>query len=143
MKNRIGCALVALGIVIAYSSASGHHNGCCGDGSIDPQKAVKLNGVVEKVELVNPHSKILVGVSGRDSRVETWLVELPTVSQLDSLGWKKETFKAGMAISITVLPVSSVSQPYPNQRIQADHYALLGCLTLPGGKQLGSVALCK
>jgi len=41
----------------------------------DPNKPVKIKGMVVKMEWLNPHSWIHIDVTGPDGKVERWIVE--------------------------------------------------------------------
>ena len=68
--NRIGqinCIVIAF--LVWSTSAFSHHSV---DGRYDRQKTVTLNGVITKVDWINPHIRMYFDVTDDDGSVTTW-----------------------------------------------------------------------
>ena len=60
-----------------------------------------IGGVVTRFDWQNPHTHILLDVTGENNEIEHWFVELESRSTLSHLGWTKDTLKPGDRISVT------------------------------------------
>lgn len=60
-----------------------------------------IGGVVTKFDWTNPHTHILVDVTGENNEIEHWDIELESRSMLGRLGWSKDSVKPGDRISVT------------------------------------------
>jgi hypothetical protein len=79
---------------------SAHHGG----GSFDLSRSVTYNGVLTKVELVNPHSWLYFDVTEPNGKVSHHRCEMRSVHVLRRSGWGKEQFPAGQAITVEAAP---------------------------------------
>ena len=66
----------------------------------DANKPVKLDGVVTKMEWINPHSWIHIDVKTPDGKVEKWMVEGGAPNALLRRGWTKASLPAGTEILV-------------------------------------------
>src|SRR3954465_3127707 len=66
----------------------------------DISKPVELEGVLTKMEWVNPHGWIYVDVKGPDGQIQHWAVEAGGPRQLLRRGLRKEDFPAGIAVKV-------------------------------------------
>ena len=66
----------------------------------DAKKPVHLEGVVSKVELINPHSWIHVDVKTPDGQVTTWMVEAGSPNVLLRRGFTKQTVHTGTPVVV-------------------------------------------
>lgn len=114
MKTLTALALLAV-------AAAAHH----GVKGFLGKKQVKLQGVVTKVDWINPHVLIHMDVSGADGRVENWLVEASS-----ALGMQRGGIKRGSLAEGTAIVVEGYAAGGGALRITALQ------LTLPGGKTL-------
>ena len=89
--------LIAL---FAATPVLAHHGG----GSFDLSKSVTYEGVLTKVELVNPHSWLYFDVTGADGKVSHHRCEMRSVHVLRRSGWSKEEFPVGKAITVEAAP---------------------------------------
>ena len=92
-------ALAAVALAFA-APAFAHHGG----GSFDLSKSITYNGVLTKVELVNPHSWLYFDVTGPDGKVSHHRCEMRSVHVLRRSGWNKEQFPAGKSIVVEAAP---------------------------------------
>ena len=102
MKSTLVMAFI-LTIALFATTAPGlaHHSSAM----FDQSKTVKLEGVVKKWELTNPHSWLWVDVPGKDGKVVTWGFEAEGPSTLSRAGIKPSDFKQGTKITITGNPM--------------------------------------
>src|SRR3989442_11452851 len=82
------------------SFASAHHGG----GSFDLSKSVTYNGVLTKVELVNPHSWLYFDVTGSDGKLSHHRCEMRSVHVLRRSGWTPDLFQVGQQIILEASP---------------------------------------
>jgi hypothetical protein len=87
----IAGALLNLGAADAHHSSSPH---------FDSTKPVKLEGVVTKFKLVNPHAYIYFDVKGADGKVTNWNCEMNSASLLTRSGWTEQLFAPGTVIKV-------------------------------------------
>ena len=82
------------------SFVSAHHGG----GTFDLTRSVTYEGVLTKVELVNPHSWMYFDVKGPDGKVSHHRCEMRSVHVLARSGWTKDQFPAGQPITVEAAP---------------------------------------
>ena len=88
---------MALGLVAAALPVLAHHSFA---GEFDGNKRVTLNGVVTKMDWVNPHAYIYVDVKGDDGVVVNWAIETGAPNVLYRQGWRKDDLKAGDTVTV-------------------------------------------
>ena len=67
-------------------------------------KQTTLEGTITEVAWGNPHSVIFVDAKPADqpdATVKNWSIEAPSPRRLSTLGWNRETVKAGDKVKIT------------------------------------------
>ena len=89
----VGVAVLGLGArpVMAHHAFSAE---------FDANRPVQLEGVVTRMEWVNPHSWIHVDVKKPDGTVEKWMVEGGTPNTLLRRGLRKQDLLAGTEIKV-------------------------------------------
>lgn len=90
-------AVVAAGLILAGVPAWAHHAFAA---EFDAKKPVHLEGVVSKVELINPHTWIHVDVKGTDGNVTMWMVEAGSPNVLLRRGFTKTTVPSGTLVVV-------------------------------------------
>jgi len=90
-------AVVAAGLILAGVPVWAHHAFAA---EFDAKKPVHLEGVVSKVELINPHTWIHVDVKGPDGNVTMWMVEAGSPNVLLRRGFTKTTVPAGTPVVV-------------------------------------------
>jgi hypothetical protein len=77
-----------------------HHGG----GTFDLTRSVTYNGVLTKVELVNPHSWLYFDVKEASGKVSHHRCEMRSVHVLRRSGWAKEQFPIGVPVTVEAAP---------------------------------------
>ncbi len=85
------------GLVLATVPAWAHHAFAA---EFDAKKPVHLEGVVTKVELINPHSWIHVDVKETDGKTASWMVEAGSPNVLLRRGFTKATIATGTPVVV-------------------------------------------
>jgi len=115
------CALLA-GITFAVS-ASAHHSFVM----FETTKQVTLSGTVTSFEWTNPHTYIELDVKDAAGAIKHWSIELGSPSILQQSGWKHNTLKKGLEVTLLVNPLKN-----------GNPGGLLIQASLPDGKKLGN-----
>jgi hypothetical protein len=99
MRNTKGLVITAIigALIVASSPASAHHSFAA---AFDENKPVNLQGVVTKVELVNPHSWVWMDVTNEDGSVTNWGFEGGPPVNLFRNGVTKDTLPVGAEIKV-------------------------------------------
>ena len=98
MRNVKFFALAAgAGMILAAAPAWAHHAFAA---EFDAKKPVHLEGVVSKVELINPHAWIHVDVKAADGKVTSWMVEAGSPNVLLRRGFTKATVATGTPVVV-------------------------------------------
>jgi len=86
-------------VLIAFLSAApcllAHH----GVPAFDMSKVTTIKGTVVDYQLINPHMLMRIKVVGDDGNSVEWVVESVSALMLMRVGFKRDTFKPGDAIT--------------------------------------------
>ena len=66
----------------------------------DVNRPVKLQGIVTKWELINPHSWIHLDVKGEEGKSMTWMIEVGSPNSLFRYGFTKDSLPPGSEIVV-------------------------------------------
>ena len=80
-----------------------HH----GSAAFDTGKRVTLKGTVKEWVYVNPHCLLTLDVKGEDGQVVQWIAETQPPTSVFPLGYRKDSFKPGDEVTVTVEPVKN------------------------------------
>jgi uncharacterized protein DUF6152 len=82
-------------------SALAHHSASM----FDSKKEVTLTGVVKEFQYTNPHSWLIVDVTGKDGKVTSWGFEAEGPGTLLRAGIRRSDFAPGTKLTITGHPM--------------------------------------
>jgi len=100
-KSRGHHAIVVAGLLLIAGSASAHHSATM----FEQTKQITVEGVVKEFQYTNPHSWLLVDVTGKDGKVTTWGFEAEGPTTLQRAGIRPSDFKPGTKLTITGNPM--------------------------------------
>src|SRR5262247_116091 len=110
MKGKGLMFIVAAGLLLNAIPFFGHH----GDAGRYEENVVVMTGTVVEVQLVDPHSIIVLDIANEKGQPVRWQAELGGRNALaKNFGWNKNTLKFGDKITITGRRVKS-GAPYIN-----------------------------
>jgi hypothetical protein len=87
----------AVAVSLSPSPALAHHAFAA---EFDAKKPVHLEGVLTKVELINPHAWIHIEVKGPDGKVTSWMIEAGSPNVLLRRGFTKTTVAPGTPVVV-------------------------------------------
>ena len=96
-KKLLPCLLLA-GVV---APALAHHS----FSMFDDKKEVVLKGEVKEFQWSNPHTWIQLNVTDAAGKVVEWSIDGGSPNLVGRQGWKRNTFKPGDQVEITVHPM--------------------------------------
>lgn len=71
----------------------------------DETKEVVLKGTVKEFQWSNPHTWIQLNVTDASGKVVEWSIEGGSPNLVGRQGWKRNTFKAGDQVEVTIHPL--------------------------------------
>jgi hypothetical protein len=99
MTRRIFLSACMAALLAAPAAA--HHSGTM----FEETKIVTLEGVVKEFQYTNPHSWLLVDVTGADGKVTTWGFEAEGPTTLMMMQVRRSDFTPGTKLTITGHPM--------------------------------------
>jgi len=97
MNLKSAAAIAGAALILAGTPARAHHAFAA---EFDAKKPVHLEGVISKVELINPHAWIHVDVKGPDGKITTWMIEAGSPNVLLRRGINKNTVVKGTQVVV-------------------------------------------
>jgi hypothetical protein len=95
-------SVIAVGLLIPFPLAA-HH----GSAAFETGKKVVLKGTVNQWVYSNPHCLLTLDVKGEDGQMVQWIAEGQAPNVIFPVGYRKDSFKAGDQVSVTVEPVKN------------------------------------
>ena len=89
------------GLTLGAAPALAHHS----FSMFDAQKEVVLKGAVKEFQWSNPHTWIQLNVTDASGKTVEWSIEGGSPNLVGRQGWKRNTFKPGDEVQITVHPL--------------------------------------
>ena len=84
-------------LLLALLAALAHHS----TAPYDLIHGTVISGVVDRFDWENPHAHIYLDVTGEESVIEHWTIELESPGHLRRLAWTRDTIKPGDRITVT------------------------------------------
>ena len=110
MKSKVLFFIVSASMLLTSVPFLAHH----GDAGRYEESTVVMTGTVVEVQLVDPHSIIVIDIPNEKGQVVRWQAELGGRNALaKNFGWNKNTLKFGDKLTITGRKVKS-GAPYVN-----------------------------
>ena len=99
MNKRLAATIVgALGVLLLTPPSFGHHSFTA---EFDDRNPVELNGVISKIDWINPHVYIYLDVKDKDGKVTTWALECHPTHWFSKAGLKKSMLGEGQAVTVS------------------------------------------
>ena len=91
-------------LLSASSQLAAHHSDSVYfvDDRGDPRGAVKIEGTVTQVRLINPHAEFFVEVVNEAGETDRWAIESDSWNQLQGFGWNEATIEVGDRVEVIV-----------------------------------------
>ena len=89
-------SIVAVGLAAMSASLLAHH----GDAGRYEDKLTTVKGIVVELQLINPHSIVVLDVNEDGGKVVRWRGEAGTATQLKGWCWTRDVIKPGDSISM-------------------------------------------
>ena len=96
MRTMTGLLLGAA-LLVAAVPAVAHH---AFSAEFDATKPVRLQGVITKMEWINPHAWMHVDVTNDDGSVDSWMIEAGPPGALVRRGWRKDSVQPGTEVFV-------------------------------------------
>lgn len=124
------------GLTALAGAAAAHH----GDAGRFEDEVSTITGTVVALQLINPHSGILMNVPDENGKPVTWHVEMEAPQRLQSaFGWNRNTLTPGTTITVTGRRIKS-GAPDINVTERARIYLTDGCKEIYHSRDLEPLA---
>ncbi|MDP6581649.1 MAG: DUF6152 family protein [Vicinamibacterales bacterium] len=98
MRRKIAVVLAAAVVALAAAPVAEAHHAFSAE--FDANRPIHLEGVVTKMEWINPHSWVHLDVTNEDGSVTSWMVEGGTPNTLLRRGFTKNSLLPGTEIIV-------------------------------------------
>jgi hypothetical protein len=87
---------------LSFSAAAHHSAACC-----DFTQSVPVAGIVKSIEVMNPHTKLVLIVTDKDGKNREIYFEGHSRNNVYRRGWRPDMVRAGDKITINIAPVKT------------------------------------
>ena len=98
-----GVVLAIVGVLMMPAPTQTHHGGA----SFDNTKELTLKGTVTEWLWANPHCFLKIDAKDETGTVRNWNLEFGNPTDITLRGFRRNSFKVGEEITVTVTPVKS------------------------------------
>src|SRR5262245_10437700 len=104
MDERLFRALLAtVALLMTAVPILAHH----GTATFDTDKEITLKGTVTEWIWANPHCFLKFDAKDDTGTVRNWAVETGNPTDMSTRGWRRNSFKFGDEVSVTIQPVKN------------------------------------
>jgi hypothetical protein len=97
----------SLSILLLAAPVSAHHSHSA---TYDGERQVTLQGVVTRIEWVNPHAYLFIDDAESDGTVTNWAVEFGSPFDLERAGWNSGSLRVGEVVNVRGIPARGQSK---------------------------------
>lgn len=105
-NNILRSAAVALGLILTAAPGWAHHSLTA---TYDSERSITLEGIVTRVEWVNPHAYLFLNVTDATGMVTNWAVEFGDPLDLERDGWHADAVEIGDTLRVDGIPARDAS----------------------------------
>jgi hypothetical protein len=87
--------------------AWGHHSF---SGAYDSERIVTLEGIVTRIDWVNPHAYFFIDVTDQAGTTVNWAVEFGNIFDLERSGWRVDTLRIGDRVGVQGRPARGTAR---------------------------------
>src|SRR4051812_35255972 len=96
------CITIGLAILLAAGPASSQRSASV---DYDNSRQVRLQGIVTKIDWVNPHAYFYIEVRDAAKTVTNWAIEFGNPIDLERDGWRSSSLRIGEVVTVEGIPV--------------------------------------
>ena len=115
MNLRLLSLVAGAALAVQGSAALAHHSFAA---EFDANKPVKLEGVVTKMDWINPHSWIHLEVTDAKGAKQEWMIEGGAPNALLRRGWNRNSLPAGTKVKVTGSPAKDGAKRLNSQNLE-------------------------
>ena len=124
---RVRFLVAVFGLVLAAVPLAAHHSF---SSEYDANKPVTLEGVVTKIEWLNPHVYFYLNVKDVTGKVTNWALEMGAPSGLQRQGWTRNTLHVGDTVKVEGSRARNGTPLATMRYVSADSHPTIGKLHL-------------